>query len=64
MERSTVLWTLVAFFGAWIAFDGVRQLTEDQSTLVTILLELVVLAAIVAFIVFVVRRNERRDREP
>lgn len=60
MERSTVLWTLVAFFGAAIAFNGVQQLTEDQSTLVTILLELVVLALIVALIIFLVRRSERR----
>lgn len=64
MERSTVLWTLVAFFGAAIAFNGVQQLTEDESTLVTIGLELVVLVLIIAFIVFVVRRSERRDREP
>lgn len=64
MERSTLLWTLVAFFGAAIAFNGVQQLTEDESTLVTIGLELVVLVLIIAFIVFVVRRSERRDREP
>ena len=64
MERSTLLWTLVAFFGAAIAFNGVQQLTEDESTLVTIGLELVVLALIIAFIVFVVRRSERGDREP
>ena len=63
MERSTILWTIVAFFGAAIAFNGVQQLTEDQSTLVTILLELVVLALIVVFIILVVRRSERRDRE-
>lgn len=64
MERSTLLWTIVAFFGAAIAFNGVQQLTEDESTLVTIGLELVVLALIIAFIVFVVRRSERGDRKP
>ena len=64
MERSTVLWTLTAFFGAAIAFKAVRDLTEDASTLVTLLAQLAVLALIVAFIVFVVRRLERGDREP
>jgi hypothetical protein len=63
MERSTILWSLVAFFGAAIAFNGVQQLTEDESTLVTILLELVVLGLIVGFIIFAVRRSERGDRE-
>ncbi len=64
MERSTVLWTLVAFFGAAIAFNAVQDLTEDQSTLVTLLAELLVLVLIIAFIVFLVRRSERGDREP
>jgi hypothetical protein len=53
----------VAFFGAAIAFNGVQQLTEDESTLVTILLELVVLGLIVGLIIFAVRRSERGDRE-
>ena len=64
MDRNTILWTIVAFFGAAIAFNGVQQLTEDESTLVTILAELVVLALIIGFITFVVRRSERGDREP
>lgn len=64
MERSTVLWTLTAFFGAAIAFNAVQDLTEDESTTVTLLAQIAVLAVIIAFIVFVVRRSERRDREP
>ena len=63
MERSTILWSLVAFFGAAIAFNGVQQLTEDESTLVTLAAEVVVLGLIIAFIIFVVRRSERRDGE-
>jgi membrane protein DedA with SNARE-associated domain len=62
VQRSTVLWALVAFFGASIAFNAVQDLTEDQSTGVTLLVELVVLAAIVALIVVLVRRNDRSDR--
>ena len=63
MDRNNFLWTLVAFFGAAIAFNGVQQLTEDASTVVTILAELVVLGLIIGFITLVVRRAERRDRE-
>ena len=64
MERSTVLWTLTAFFGAAIAFNAVQDLTEDESTLVTLAAEIVVLGLIIALIVFLVRRSERGDREP
>ena len=64
MPRSTVLWTLVAFFGAAIAFNAVQDLTEDESTLVTLLAEVVVLGLIIALVVFLVRRSERGDREP
>jgi membrane protein DedA with SNARE-associated domain len=61
MERSTILWSLVAFFGAAIAFNAVQDLTEDESTLVTLAAEVVVLGLIIAFIIFIVRRSERRD---
>jgi membrane protein DedA with SNARE-associated domain len=64
MERSTILWSLVAFFGAAIAFNAVQDVTEDESTIVTLLAELVVLGLIVAFIIFIVRRSERGDRKP
>ena len=64
MERSTALWSLVAFFGAWLAFTAVTDLTADESTSVKVLSQVAVLAVIIAFIVFVVRRSERGDREP
>jgi membrane protein DedA with SNARE-associated domain len=64
MDRSTFLWTMVAFFGAAIAFNGIQQITEDESTLVTLLAQIVVLGLIIAFIVFMVRRSERGDRKP
>ena len=64
MPRSTILWTLVAFFGAAIAFNAVQDLTEDESTLVTLGLEVLVLGLIIGLIIFLVRRSERRDRKP
>jgi hypothetical protein len=53
----TLLWTLVAFFGASIAFRAVQNATEDSPLGVTIALELVVLAAIIGLIVVLVRRQ-------
>lgn len=55
MQRSTVAWTLVAFFGASLAFNAVKDLTEQEPVWVTLLVELGVLAAIVGLIVVVVR---------
>ena len=59
MERSTLLWTLVVFFGASIAFAAVRDLTADESTAVIVLAQVALLAVIVGAIVLVVRRRER-----
>lgn len=53
--RGTLLWTLVAFFGASLAFRAVQDLTEDESIGVTIAAELVVLGAIIGLIVLIVR---------
>ena len=51
------MWTLVAFFGASIAFRAVQDATADEPVAVTIAIEVVVLAAIVALIVWLVRRQ-------
>ena len=59
MTRTTLLWTLVAFFGASIAFRAVIRATEDSPVAVTIALELVLLAALVGLIVVLVRRSDR-----
>jgi len=56
VERRTVLWALVAFFGASIAFRAVQEATEDEPTGVTLLAEVAVLVVIVALIVVLVRR--------
>jgi hypothetical protein len=52
-----VLWTLVVFFGASIAFAAVRDATKDEGTGVALLAQLGVGALIVAAIVVVVRRR-------
>jgi membrane protein DedA with SNARE-associated domain len=57
MDRQTLLWTLVAFFGASILFRAVQTATEDESTAVTVGLEVLVLVAIVGLIVLISRRR-------
>ncbi len=57
MDRDTILWTLVAFFGASIAFAAIGNATEGESFLVTFGLEVLALIAIVGVIVVVVRRQ-------
>ena len=55
MQRSTVAWTLVVFFGASLAFKTVQDLTKQEPIWVTLLIEVGVLAAMIALIVMVVR---------
>ena len=57
MERNTLLWSLVLFFGASIAFAEIRRATKGQGIGVTIGLEVVALAVMVVGIVLVVRRR-------
>jgi hypothetical protein len=59
VSRDTVIWSLVAFFGASVAFRAIIDATEGESFWVTLALEVVVLAAIVGLIVFIVRRQEK-----
>jgi hypothetical protein len=57
VDRNSVLWTLVVFFGASIAFAAVRDATRDEGTGVALLAQLGVGALIVAAIVAIVRRR-------
>ena len=57
MDRTSLMWTLVLFFGASIVFSAIRRATEGESLALTLGLELVALAAMVGGIVLVVRRR-------
>jgi len=59
VDRNTLLWTLVLFFGASILFGSLRRATEDSSTAVTVAVQLGALALVIAGIVIVVRRLRR-----
>jgi hypothetical protein len=55
VDRNTVLWTLVLFFGASLLFGLLRRATEDASTGVTVAVQLGALALLITAIVLVVR---------
>jgi hypothetical protein len=57
MDRTNLLWTLVAFFGASIGFRAVQQATSGSPVVVTVALEALLLALIVVLIVAIVRRQ-------
>lgn len=60
MDRNTLLWTLVVFFGASIVFQAIRRGTEDQPVWVTLLAALAALGLMVAAITIFVRRRGGR----
>ena len=59
MDRNTLLWMLVLFFGASILFGMLRRATEDSSTGVTVAVQLGALGLVVLGIVIVVRTLRR-----
>jgi len=59
VDRNTLLWTLVLFFGASILFGSLRKATEDSSTGVTVAVQVGALALVIAGIVIVVRALRR-----
>jgi len=56
VNRDSILWLLVVFFGASVVFGTLARLTEDESAGVRIVVQVGALALIVAVIVVVVRR--------
>jgi hypothetical protein len=57
VERNSLLWTLVVFFGASIMFAAIRNATNDESAGVQLAAQLAAGAVVVAAIVVVVRRR-------
>lgn len=57
MDRSTLLWTLVVFFGASLIFRAIRNATEDEPIGVTLLLAFGALAVMIGAITYVARRR-------
>ena len=59
MDRNTILWTIVIFFGATVMFGAIGNLTEDESALVRIGLQAVAGLILVGLLVAYVRRVRR-----
>jgi hypothetical protein len=57
VDRNSLLWTLVVFFGASILFASIRNATNDESAGVQLAAQLAAGAVVVAAIVLVVRRR-------
>jgi hypothetical protein len=58
VDRNSLLWTLVVFFGASILFSTIRNATEDESTGVQLLAQLGAGLLVVGAIVVIVRRRQ------
>ena len=59
MERNTVLWTLVVFFGASVMFGVIGNATEDESDGVRIGLQAVAGVVLIGALVIYVRRQRQ-----
>jgi hypothetical protein len=57
VDRDTVLWALVVFFGASIMFAAIRNATDDASTGAQLLAQVGAGLVLVAAIVIYMRRR-------
>jgi hypothetical protein len=59
VERNTLLWTLVVFFGASVLFGAIANATEDEPTGLRVGLEAVAAVALIGVLVLIVRSTRR-----
>jgi len=57
VDRNTVMWTLVLFFGASLMFGYIRRATEDESTGVALAAQATAGVLLVAVIYLFVKRR-------
>ena len=57
MDRDTVLWTIVLFFGASVMFAAIRDATRDEGAGVALLAQLAAGLVLVGAIVVFLRRR-------
>ena len=57
MERNTLLWTIVVFFGASVLFGAIANATEDEPAGVRIGLEALAGLALIGLLVVIVRKT-------
>jgi MYXO-CTERM domain-containing protein len=59
VDRDSVLWTIVVFFGASVLFAAIRNATEDEGTGVSLVLQLTAGLLLVGAIILFMRRRRR-----
>jgi ABC-type arginine transport system permease subunit len=59
VDRNTLLWMLVVFFGATVLFGAIGNLTEDESDFVRIGLQAIAGAVVIGALVVYVRRQRK-----
>jgi hypothetical protein len=59
VDRNTLLWTIVVFFGATVVFGAIGNATEDESDLVRIGLQAVAGLLLIGVLFVVVRRQRQ-----
>jgi threonine/homoserine efflux transporter RhtA len=57
VDRNTVLWTMVVFFGASLLFSTIRDASDEDGIGVSLAAQLAAGLLLVAFIVLVVKRK-------
>jgi hypothetical protein len=57
VDRNTVLWTLVVFFGASIMFAALREATRDEGAGVTLAVQIAAGVVVIGAIVLFMRRR-------
>jgi ABC-type arginine transport system permease subunit len=59
VDRNTLLWTLVVFFGATVLFGAIGNLTEDESDVLRIGLQAFAGLLVIGLLVAYVRRQRQ-----
>jgi len=55
VDRNTVMWTMVVFFGSALMFSAIRSAAEDDGVGVALLAQIVAGGLLIAFIVLYMR---------
>jgi hypothetical protein len=59
VDRDTLLWALVLFFGASLVFAAIREATEGEPVALRLGFQVLALVVLIAAIVAFVRRRDR-----
>ena len=59
MDRNTLLWVLVVFFGATVLFGAIGNLTEDESDFLRIGLQAIAGLLVIGLLVVYVRKQRQ-----